>query len=105
MKTDRNNQAGFGANLKKACAACYQRITAGIKAAKESIFVESAKRVQGDERLLRLALNEAEATAFQTLYPHLVFPTLAMENVQAVVDWHQHQRNLNPAARALAWAA
>ena len=35
--------------------------------------------------LFQLALNEAEALAWQTDYPHLFFPTLAMERVQAVV--------------------
>ena len=39
--------------------------------------------------LFRLALNEAEALARQTDYPHLFFPSLAMERVQAVVAWRE----------------
>jgi len=45
----------------------------------------------GPERMLQLALNEAEAVAWQTDYPHLLFPELAMEKVQAVASWNHRQ--------------
>jgi hypothetical protein len=46
------------------------------------------------EHLLRLAVNEAEALAWQTDYPHLIFPTLAVEKVQAVTAWDAQQQAL-----------
>ena len=36
--------------------------------------------------------HEAEAIAWQTNVPHLIFPTLAMERVQAVSNWSERQR-------------
>jgi hypothetical protein len=38
-----------------------------------------------------LALNEAEALAWETEYPYLVFPTLAAEKAQAVAKWQVRQ--------------
>ncbi len=39
--------------------------------------------------LVKLALNEAEALALQTSFPHPVFPILAQEKVSPVAVWHQ----------------
>jgi hypothetical protein len=54
------------------------------------------------EQLVRLALNEAEALARQTWYPHLVFPDLAAEKIQAVAAWENRQRRLGGRPRTLA---
>lgn len=62
--------------------------------AKEVIFTESFKTLKTQERLLRLALNEAEAVAWQTMYPHLFFPVLATEKVQAVIAWNTKLQSL-----------
>lgn len=49
----------------------------------------------GEHRhLTRLALNEAEAIAWQSGFPHLVFPSLAEEKVRAVANWSRRQRLL-----------
>jgi hypothetical protein len=32
--------------------------------------------------------------AWQTEFPHLVFPALAAEKVHAVADWNRHQRSV-----------
>jgi hypothetical protein len=85
---------GFGNAFKNACVASCQNILARITAAKEGIFTESFKALGTQERLLRLALNEAEAAAWQTLYPHLVFPALATEKVQAVIAWDTQQQSM-----------
>jgi hypothetical protein len=37
-------------------------------------------------------LNEAEALAWQTEFPHLVFPILAQEKVQSAANWEAHQQ-------------
>ncbi len=55
-------------------------------------------------RLLRLALNEAEAIAWATGFPQLFFPTLALEKAQSAVSWHQRQRAVRRAAAEIAFA-
>jgi hypothetical protein len=44
--------------------------------------------------MFRLALNEAEALAWQTGYPHLLFPALATEKIQAATEWSARQKLL-----------
>ena len=43
-------------------------------------------------RVLELALNEAEALAWQTGLGHLLFPVLAWEKASAVAAWHTRQQ-------------
>jgi hypothetical protein len=51
-------------------------------------------------QLLRQALNEAEAIAWQTGFPQLVFPSLALEKARAVATWERRQRTMRqPASR------
>ena len=89
----------------KACVASCQKVRAQITAAKEAIFAESREALQSQEHLLRLALNEAEAVAWQTMYPHLVFPTLATEKIQAVIAWEARQQSVRRANPVFALAA
>ncbi len=86
--------AQSGTTFKRTCLASYQKMLARIAGAKEAIFNESFAVLKTHERLLRLALNEAEAAARQTMFPHLVFPTLAMEKVQAVIAWNTKLQSL-----------
>lgn len=92
-------------NFKNACVASCQKILGRVAKARETIFAESRAALATQERLLQLALNEAEAVAWQTGYPHLVFPTLAMEKVQAVAAWDTTQRSVRRANPAFALAA
>ncbi len=55
------------------------------------------KEYGADARLLHLALNEAEALAWQTDFPYLVFPLLAAEKTQAALAWHSRQSAMNSA--------
>jgi hypothetical protein len=48
--------------------------------------------VDAHQKLLRLAVNEAEALAYETDYPHLVFPALAEEKAQQVAAWETRQQ-------------
>jgi hypothetical protein len=95
---------GPGKKFSQLCLSSCRKILAGIQRAKVGILAESAEALGAQERLLGLALNEAEALAWQTAYPHLVFPSLAAEKVQAVADWNRHQEALrqNPPLLALA---
>jgi hypothetical protein len=56
-------------------------------------------------QLLRLALNEAEALAWDASFPHLWFPLLAEEKAQEVAAWHAHQSAIYPGTARLAVAA
>jgi len=100
MKTNQrtvNNAVTAAANV---CVTSYQKLTARIQRAREQLVTELRETRQVSERLFKLALNEAEALAWQTEYPHLVFPALAVEKVQAVATWERQQRRIgghNPA--------
>ena len=102
MKREQTNEnggrPGKSSALGKACLASCQKILAQIGAAKAAIFAESHQVLLAQERLLRLALNEAEAVAWQTLYPQLVFPALAREKVQAVIAWEARQQAVRQAS-------
>jgi hypothetical protein len=84
----KGNETNFG----KACLNGCKRVLAQIRNAREVILVEARKTIRAQEQLLRLALNEAEALAWQTLYPQLVFPDLAMENIRGVAAWNDRQK-------------
>ncbi len=93
--------AGFGNKSRSSC----RKVLARVAQAKETIFAESSPALRSQERLLRLALNEAEAVARQTPYPHLVFPMLATEKVQSVIAWNKRQQSLRETDRDLVLAA
>ena len=79
-------------------------IRVAIQHAKDAMLFEHVNRAGEHGRLLRLALNEAEALAWQTEFPHLMFPELALEKAQAAVLWHQRQRSLRGAITEVAFA-
>jgi hypothetical protein len=96
--TDENEgKAGAGNTFRNACQASCQKILAQIKEAKAAVLAESCGVLEVPEQLLKLALNEAEALAWQTLYPQLLFPALAAEKIQAVAGWNQHQQSVRRA--------
>ena len=76
-----------------------------ITGMKDAIINEFRETRAAHEHLVRLALNEAEALAWQSGVPQLVFPTLAMEKVQAVATWEARQRSLHRSDAALPLAA
>jgi hypothetical protein len=92
------NEARENQNQKNALGhalhSCKQ-ILAQIKNAKESILAEARNTLAAPEQLLRLAVSEAEALAFQTRYPQLVFADLAEEKVQRVALWNERQYQLD----------
>jgi len=61
---------------------------------KREIFAEYEGVLGANEQLLRLALNEADALARQTGFPHLVFPVLAAEKANDAARWQSHQEFL-----------
>jgi hypothetical protein len=98
MKSKQPNEvrveAGGGRAFSSICLRSCRKILAQIRKAKDAIFAEARGTLDTHDRMLQLALNEAEALAWQTEYPHLVFPALAAEKVHAVADWNRHQRSV-----------
>ena len=98
MKSKQTNEArgdaSGGSAFSTLCLRSCRKVLAQIRKAKDAIFVEARGTLDAHERMLQLALNEAEALAWQTEYPHLVFPALAAEKVHAVADWNRHQRSV-----------
>jgi len=78
----------------KICLASCQKLIVQIENAKKAILAEFRESRVTHEQLLRLAVNEAEALAWETGFPHLVFPTLATEKAQAVAAWDARQQSI-----------
>ena len=87
-----NQQQQSGSNLINACLNSCRKLKAQIRRTKASLLDEFRRTRNAQEHLLQLALNEAEAMAWQSGFPSLVFPDLALEKVQAVSQWQARQR-------------
>ena len=103
--TRRNGSRGSGGLVRKACGAHCRKIRTQIAGVKGAIFAEYTRVFAAPERLVRLALNEAEAAAWQTKYPHLFFPALATEKVRAVAAWKARQESMRENRPVIALAA
>jgi hypothetical protein len=107
MKANDSHQENVSiqsASLNGALAVCRQA-AALIENAKASILSEFQDSLREYQQLLRLALNEAESIAWQTGYPHLLFPALAREKAQTLAGWQARQRLLKQSLADLALAA
>jgi hypothetical protein len=80
--------------IAKACLASCRQLLSQMHKTRNTILTEFRAMVGANEHLLRLALNEAEALARQTPYPHLFFPVLALEKAESVRSWHERQQSL-----------
>ena len=69
-----------------------QKVLTQIQKARQAVYIQFRGLIADHEQALRLALNEAEALAWQTPYPHLVFPDLAEEKARAVAAWSARQQ-------------
>jgi len=88
--TDKNSNTE--PTIANRCVQSCKKLLAGIEQAKKRIAAEFHETVESNQRLFQLALNEAEALAWQTDYPQLVFPALAVEKIQAVAAWQTRQQ-------------
>ncbi len=108
MKTNHDttlDQANETHSFSRACLATCEELLNQIEQAREAVVAEFKETIQTHDRLLQLAMKEAEALAWQTDYPHLVFPMLAAEKAQSVAAWHQHQQAVWRGESRLALAA
>jgi hypothetical protein len=107
MKTTKENRTQFESNTQpnftERCIESCRKLLAQIGNVKAQVIAEFRDRLEGDQHVLELAMNEAEALAWQTDFPQLLFPILATEKANAVVGWHFRQQFLRrrPAAPAL----
>ncbi len=74
-----------------ACAASCKKLLGKIENVKRGLAQEFQQTFHRQSRMVRLALNEAEALAHETGFPLLVFPALAREKVEAVAAWNRRQ--------------
>lgn len=91
-QTETNADPSLNSTFATACLASCQKILAQIDESRKAIIAEVTARLEVPDQLLRLAINEAEALAWQTGFPHLVFPVLAAEKARSVANWHSHQQ-------------
>ena len=98
MKPNSTIETGTVLSPLQACVASCRKAVAQIRKVKDALFAEYRAAARHNERLLQLALNEAEAIAWQTRYPHLFFPALALEKAQALTAWQTHQRAVRHSA-------
>src|SRR5438093_1523779 len=63
-QTAENNSSGR--TLVNTCRACYRKVLAQLQKTKEAILAEFRQTLGGDDSMLHLAVNEAEALAWQT---------------------------------------
>lgn len=104
MSASRNNRSKQTVRKSNAGVLRSDAIRVAIQEAKEALLYEHVNEAGEHGRLLRLALNEAEGLAWQTKFPHLVFPELAREKARAAVAWHQRQTSLRCGASEVAFA-
>ena len=83
----------------------HRKTLAAVANVRANIEREFSALLEEQPHVLRLALNEAEAIAWQTGFAQLVFPTLAMEKAQTVADWHRRQSFIRRTQGRLAVAA
>ena len=77
--------------LVRTCATSCAKLISKLQNTKKALLAEFSQGRSQQDRMLQLALNEAEALAHETGFPFLVFPMLAREKVEAVAAWTQHQ--------------
>ena len=95
MKTNQGVEKNAIQTAANACFKSCQKLAAQIEQVKRSLWADLVGTLDVPEKLFRLALGEAEALAWQTDYPHLVFPALATEKVQEVAAWNTRQQFLH----------
>ncbi len=95
MKTNltENNENGRR-DFATVCLDSCRKLLDRIDKVKQAVLDEFHDTLDAHNQMLRLAVNEAEALAWETDYPHLVFPALAHEKAQQVSAWEVRQQEI-----------
>lgn len=94
MSALRNKSANTAAAFVAACTASCKKLLTRIQSIKTALLNEFGQSAFKQDRMLQLALNEAEALAHETGFPLLTFPILAREKLQGVAAWRMRQQNV-----------
>jgi hypothetical protein len=100
-----NRNSNAETTITDRCVQSCKKLLAGIERTKKSIAAEFREIVESNQKSFQLALNEAEALAWQTEFPQLFFPDLAVEKIQAVAMWQTRQQSVHQPQLAFARAA
>jgi len=103
-KLNKMDETEWNRSAKRCLDAC-GKLLAWIDNAKTAIVAEFRDKVAGQAHMVELAVNEAEALAWQTDFPQLFFPALAVEKASAVAAWNARQQALRRERTAFALAA
>ena len=74
------------------CLPSCRELLRQMEEVKGSLWRDFGGISEAQRHLLHLALNEAEALAWQTPFPDLLFPVLAEEKAVALKQWAAHQQ-------------
>ena len=99
MKTELLEKTNPRSKFATACLNSCLKVMEQIAKVKQVVLDEFRETVDAHQKLLRLAVNEAEALAYETDYPHLIFPALAEEKAQQVAAWEARQQVIAGYAR------
>jgi hypothetical protein len=105
MNTNHTNKTLTEQTIANLCAQSFIKLLAGIEQTKGRIAAEFREIVESNQKSFQLALNEAEALAWQTEFPQLFFPDLVVEKVQVVATWKTRQQSVHQPQLAFARAA
>src|SRR3954453_12052878 len=97
MNTFHNHQPRSVPSFSAPAAHLCSKSLTKLQGARRAILNEFRQGIASEDRMMQLALTEAEALARQTGFPNLVFPTLAREKVESVAAWNRRQRALRRA--------
>src|SRR5579859_5737556 len=93
-KTSKATVSDAGQQFLNACAVSCHKLLAKLNSIKSSVLADFGHGFGSQQRVLELAVNEAEALAWETDYPLLVFPTLAQEKAEAATAWSWRQQQI-----------
>lgn len=99
-----NPRSGLNRRVGLFSAQADRELAVQVANIKSSLAREFGTALGGNGSLLVSALNEAEALAWQTPYPHLLFPVLAEEKASAMNRWAARQRSVRRASRVISLA-
>jgi hypothetical protein len=100
MNAKHNNEESAGdQTITNRCLQSCKTLLTGIEQVRNKIASEFQEMLALHGQAFQLALNEAEALAWQTDYPHLLFPALALEKVQAAAAWQTRQQSVRQQQR------
>jgi hypothetical protein len=87
------------------CFASCRKLNTQLTDVKQAVLDEFEDRFTGNSHMVEAAVNEAEAIAWQTPYPHLFFPLLAQEKATAATRWAARQQMIRETRAVRAFAA